>query len=165
VAAINTYYLALGSNIEPRLEYLNQAVRELSGFGSILRKSSLYESLAWGKTDQAGFLNAVIHFQAELQPAELLQSLKQTERKLGRIQREHWGPREIDIDIIFCEGRTVKQAELVIPHPLYRERLFVLAPMAELNSEYRAENETKTIADYLELISDHSTVRKLTGTW
>ena len=102
IKMIFKYYLGLGSNIEPKLSFLQNAVSELDEIGKIVRKSRIYESIPWGNANQDKYLNAVIRFYSDLDPFNLLTSIKQIEQKIGRkYTEEKWGPREIDIDILF----------------------------------------------------------------
>jgi len=89
------YYLGLGSNIEPRFSFLQNAVNELDKIGRVVRKSGIYESIPWGNANQDKFLNAVIRFYSDLDPFNLLANIKQIEQKIGRKYiEEKWGPRE-----------------------------------------------------------------------
>jgi 2-amino-4-hydroxy-6-hydroxymethyldihydropteridine diphosphokinase len=127
-------YLGLGSNVGDRAGTIARAAACLVSEGAVvLRKmSGLYVTAPWGVADQAEFLNAAIEAETHLGAADLLAAAKSIERGLGRRERERWGPREIDIDILFYGGQVVNEEGLVIPHPLVRERVFVLAPLAEI---------------------------------
>ncbi len=97
-------YLLLGSNIEPRLDYFNKAKTLLAAkVGTILQTSALYQTAAWGNENQADFINQAIKIETTLEPLELLDAIKNIENATGRKQREHWGSREIDIDILLIE--------------------------------------------------------------
>lgn len=126
---MHKYYLALGSNLGDRARYLAQAHAALSQLGSITRSSEVIETDPFGAANHP-FLNQLIVFQTELLPAELLECLKQIEERLGRISREHWGNREIDLDIILWSGGkldtiTPHGYPLTIPHPGFNDRLFL----------------------------------------
>jgi 2-amino-4-hydroxy-6-hydroxymethyldihydropteridine diphosphokinase len=123
-------FIGLGSNVGVRLSYLRRAVAALRGFGSV-RVSSVYETDPVGPS-QPPFLNAVASLETSLSPRELLASLKRTEDDLGRIQRERWGPREIDLDLLLYGAETVDEPDLVVPHREMTRRGFVLVPLAEL---------------------------------
>jgi len=101
---IYKYYLSLGSNVSPRTLYMRDAIAELEKMGTVIRKSSLYECEPWGRKDQPLFLNAVILFHTIYPPFKLLRNIKRIEKKLGRVETFKWGPRRIDIDIIFCDN-------------------------------------------------------------
>jgi 2-amino-4-hydroxy-6-hydroxymethyldihydropteridine diphosphokinase len=162
---IYKYYLGLGSNIEPRLEYLIKACKQLTSGGKILKKSSLYQTEAWGEKDQEYFINAVIEFESALEPQNLLNEIKNIEKLLGRQQRTKWGPREIDIDILFCYNTAVDQTGLQIPHSRFRERRFVLEPMSELNSKFIVTPGGQTISYFLDSCPDQSYIKKLKAKW
>ena len=86
----------------------------------------------WGKVDQGGFLNLCVLIETDLAPLDLLAAVKGIERDLGRVERERWGPREIDIDILTMDGVTLESDVLTLPHARINERLFVLMPLAEI---------------------------------
>lgn len=159
------YYLGLGSNIEPRMEYLKQACIALGSIGTVIQKSSLYETEPWGKEDQSEFYNAVVAFESSLLPQDLLSRVKQIETKIGRLSNQHWEPREIDIDILFCDDQVVNDADLQIPHREFSKRRFVLQPMAELKRDYRVPDKNRTIEDLADECQDSSTVQKLDINW
>jgi len=98
----------------------------------LLRRSRLYESKAWGKTDQADFLNMVAEIRTGLRPQLLLRHVKSIETKLGRQKGERWGPRPIDIDILLYGNERLDTITLTVPHPRMWERRFVLRPLADL---------------------------------
>lgn len=127
-------YLGLGSNVGDRAGMIARAVVCLvSGGAVVLRKmSGLYITEPWGRTDQPDFVNAAAEVETHLAAGDLLAEAKRIEGCLGRRGRARWGPREIDIDILFYGGQVVQEEGLVIPHPLVRERVFVLAPLAEI---------------------------------
>lgn len=127
-------YLGLGSNIEPKEEYIRQAVRLLHNHPRITVRytSSLYYTEPVGYKDQDWFLNAVVACDTDLSPLELLQETQRIEVMLQRERKIHWGPRTIDIDIILYGQERINLPELIIPHPRAFERSFVLVPLAEL---------------------------------
>ena len=103
----------------------------------LLRVSSVYETEPVGFKEQPWFLNQVAEFESELSPRELFNRAKAVERELGRVPTFQNGPRNIDIDLILCGDAVVQSEDLVVPHPRYRERRFVLDPLLELNPELR----------------------------
>jgi len=127
-------YLGLGSNVNDRPGMIARAAVCLASRGDIvIRKlSHLYLTRPWGETDQEDFVNAAMEVETHLSPAELLEAAKAVERGLGRRPGRRWGPREIDIDILFYGEEVVKRTDLTIPHPRMCERAFVLAPLAEI---------------------------------
>ena len=94
--------------------------------------SSLYETVAWGLTDQPDFLNAVLRGDTLLRPLELLDKIQAIENKLGRVREQHWGPRTIDIDILLYGSEVIDEPRLTVPHPYMTQRGFVLRPLADL---------------------------------
>lgn len=131
---MTTVYLSTGSNLDRRLRNLDRTIRELDQQEHIhvLRASSVYETEPWGYQHQPSFLNQVLEIETDLTPKELLKTLKMLERSLGRTPTFKYGPRVIDIDIIFYGDTILKDADMTIPHPQVTQRTFVLAPLAEL---------------------------------
>jgi len=162
---IYNYYIGLGSNIEPRIDYITRACRQLEKHGEILKKSNLYLSEAWGIKNQAEFLNGVLELETALDPQNLLHKIKNIEIFIGREPRERWGPREIDIDILFCRNLTVDLPDLKIPHPHFKERRFILVPMAELSDDLIIPPQNRTISYFLDTCADQSYIKKLQAGW
>lgn len=139
-----TVFLSLGSNIGDRKAYLKQAIEMLSEKISLVKISSIYETAPWGKTDQAGFLNQVVQAHTDLDPFELLKVVQEVENALGRVREEHWGPRTMDVDILFYGQQAIQQPKLGlnIPHTRLWERAFVLIPLLEIapNFTYRGRS-------------------------
>ncbi len=132
--ATRLWYLGLGSNVGDRARMLRAALARLDAAPgvSVVESSSMYETAPWGDTSQSAFLNLVALVRSSLAPQALLAEAKRVEAELGRRPRQRWGPREIDIDLLFCEGLEVDSADLKVPHPLMLQRQFVLVPLAEL---------------------------------
>lgn len=127
----------LGSNLGDREKNINDAINELQVSGIIIsKKSSLYNTPPWGYTEQPDFLNQAIECLTSLEPFELLKEIKKIERKLGREKTVRYGPRIIDIDIIFYDDLIFKSDELTIPHPLMHKRDFVLKPLCEIAPDF-----------------------------
>lgn len=160
------YYLGLGSNIEPKFNFLQIAVNELSKIGNVAKKSGIYESLPWGKTDQDNFLNAVIRFHSDLNPFHLLSNVKEIEKKIGRKRyNEKWGPREIDIDILFVDSIYINKESLKIPHKHFKNRIFVLEPMAALDDKYKPEDGNQNIRCYLNQTTNQNHIKLSIENW
>ena len=159
------YFLSLGSNIEPCLLFLNKACVSLNSIGNILQKSSIYKTQAWGEKNQPDFLNAVIEFCTDLAPNDLLKNIKRIENSIGRTSSVRWGPREIDIDILFSDNIIINKQILKIPHVHFKNRNFVLVPMAELNGDYRPEKNGMSIKYFLNNKTDQSLVRQTNINW
>jgi 2-amino-4-hydroxy-6-hydroxymethyldihydropteridine diphosphokinase len=130
--SMHTTYLALGTNLGNRTENLRAALDALSPSVVIRLSSPIYETPPWGLTDQPAFLNMVVRGETDLEPAALLQHLKRLETELGRVPSVHWGPRLIDMDILFYDDLILDMPGLTIPHPHLHERAFVLVPLANL---------------------------------
>ena len=127
-------YLGLGSNMGDRVVQIEEAIAMLDQLPGthVLRRSPLYESKPWGKTDQPDFLNMVVVLSTNIDPRILLHHCKEIETQLGRKSGERWGPRPIDIDILLYDEMHLESATLTLPHPRIWERQFVLRPLADL---------------------------------
>jgi 2-amino-4-hydroxy-6-hydroxymethyldihydropteridine diphosphokinase len=125
-------YLSLGSNLGDRLANLHNAISCLPPKAQPLIQSSVYETEPWGYSDQPTFLNQVIKAATALDPTNVLKFLKQIEVILGRKETFHYGPRLIDLDILFYDDLVLETPTLTIPHPRIAERAFVLIPLAEI---------------------------------
>jgi 2-amino-4-hydroxy-6-hydroxymethyldihydropteridine diphosphokinase len=130
-------YLGLGSNVGDRAANLRAALEGISRFvGKVARKSHVYETQPWGQPDQEKFLNQVVMANTALDPRALLEAVSRIERELGRERREKWGPRTIDIDILFYGRRVVRDKGLEVPHPELHKRAFVLVPLMEIAADF-----------------------------
>ena len=141
--------LALGTNLGDRPGNLLAAIAALPPAVTVLEQSPVYETLPWGVTDQPDFLNMVIKGETHLLPQDLLKSLKELEIRLGRIPSIHYGPRKIDIDILFYDDLILATPELTLPHPHLHERAFVLVPLADLAPDQIHPIMQKTIRQLL----------------
>jgi len=158
----HTAYILLGSNQGQRRTYLKRATTAISHqCGTVVRSSSLYETAAWGKTDQPAFLNQVLQIATRLSPAELMQTLLTIEQDLGRRRSEKMGPRTIDLDILFYDQLVCHTPSLTLPHPLLQERRFVLTPLAEIAPAKIHPVYRKTIRTLLLQCSDPLPVKKI----
>ena len=153
-------YLLLGSNVGDRRSNIDRAVELMSYEDiSLTVSSSLYETAAWGKTDQAAFLNQAIAVHTNIKPLPLLALLKKIEKDTGRQETEKWGPRVIDIDILFYGSEIVQEPDLQIPHPYLPVRRFALLPLAEIASGFIHPVLKKTVLKLLEECPDRSDVK------
>ena len=125
-------FLGIGGNLGDRRATMRLAVAEIRAVVEDVRVSSLYETAAWGVTDQPSFLNAVVRGSTELSPLELLDAMQAIENQLGRVRTLHWGPRAIDIDILLYGSNVIDVPRLKVPHPYMAQRGFVLRPLADL---------------------------------
>lgn len=126
-------YIGIGSNVGERKENCHRALTLLKQKGiKITKMSSFHETEPWGFKDQPSFLNMAIEVETELGARDLLKTLQQIEKKLGREKNFKWGPRTIDLDILLFDNMTVQENDLMIPHPLMHKREFVLRPLCEI---------------------------------
>ena len=158
-------FISIGSNLGNRAENCAKAIGLLSAKGTVavIRRSSLYETRPWGKTGQGSFVNCVVEVDTGLPPGKLLGLLKGVESEMGRAPGERWGPRTIDLDIIFYGSRVLSEKDLEIPHPLMHERAFVLAPLAELAPGFVHPALKKTVSEILASLGDKEGVKRLAG--
>ena len=132
-----TLFLHSGSNQGQRLEYLtkaNQMIEQV--IGPILQSSAYYETEAWGKTDQADFINQAVEVETDLSPQQVLHQMLAIENELGRIRQERWAERCIDIDLLFYGQQIIEEINLEVPHPRLHLRNFVLIPMLEIAADF-----------------------------
>lgn len=131
----HTSYVALGSNLGSCKEYLNNAINALKEDPMVkdIQASSFIKTKPYGYTDQPDFLNACICFKTIYTPNELLKKLQSLEKAADRKREIHWGPRTLDLDILFYDNLTMFTKDLIIPHPEIQKRDFVLIPLMELN--------------------------------
>ena len=129
-------YLSLGANLGDKRKNLRQAVEYISQIDGVvlLNVSHFYETEPWGVTNQPNFINTAVKIESRLEPLQLLESLQAIEYKLGRVRKEHWGARTIDIDILSIDGITMDTERLKLPHPYMFERDFVIVPLSEVSS-------------------------------
>ncbi|KAI0393856.1 Dihydropteroate synthase [Xylariaceae sp. FL0594] len=145
-------YIALGSNLGDRVAMIEQACREMDARGiKVTRTSSLWETEPMYVLDQDRFVNGVCEVETELRPMQLLDALQDIENSMGRVKVIDKGPRNIDLDILLYESVSMTSERLMIPHPLIRERRFVLQPLAELvpNMALDPRRPWKMVQDYL----------------
>ena len=142
-------FLALGSNLGDRLGNLQAALAALPPLVRVQSASPVYETPPWGYLEQPAFLNQVARVETDLPPQELLAYLKRLETQIGRTPAVRYGPRVIDVDIIFYDELVLDTPELTIPHPGLVGRAFVLAPLADLAAELRHPVVGKTVGELL----------------
>lgn len=158
---MNVAYLLTGGNTGNRLQYLNKAVAEIKKHcGTILSKSSVYETAAWGIKEQNSFLNQALKLSTVLFPQELLDCLLQIEENLGRIRIEKYGPRIIDIDILLFNDDVIDARNLKIPHPELSNRRFALQCLNDVAPNIVHPVSKKTIAQILKECTDPLRVDK-----
>lgn len=151
--------LALGTNIEPREQYLKDALAKIVDNNlKIILESSVYETPAWGGVADQNFLNMCIEVETELEAYELLDTIQKIELELGRVRKEHWGNRTIDIDIITFNDLIYNDERLIVPHKYIHDRNFVLAPLVEMYGSIDVAG--KNIKESLEKITEPISVYK-----
>ena len=126
--------IGLGSNIGEKAANIDRAIALLTNDKSVrlVSASRKYRSAPWGVTDQDWFVNACISIETGLSPRELLARCQHVENEMGRVRRQKWGPRLIDVDILTYRDQVIHEADLIVPHPLIAERSFVLIPLKEV---------------------------------
>jgi len=124
--------ILLGSNLGDRLANLQQAITSIASFSTILQQSNIYQTAAWGNTNQADFLNQAIEIQTNQTAENLMHALLAIESQMGRVRLQKWEPRIIDLDIIFYESAIHTTDFIQIPHPEMQNRAFVLKPLLDL---------------------------------
>jgi 2-amino-4-hydroxy-6-hydroxymethyldihydropteridine diphosphokinase len=160
---MSTAYLLIGGNLGDRKENLSRAIELIiEQCGTVTNSSSLYETAAWGITDQPSFLNQALEISTTLNAKQLMRKILKVEKIMGRVRKEKFGPRIIDIDILFYENEIHDIRFLKIPHPELQNRRFVLEPLTEINSEFQHPVLKKTIAELLEECPDNLEVKKIT---
>jgi len=132
----HTIYIALGTNLSDRMSNLRAAIDALPPDVNVIARSHIYETPPWGYEDQPAFLNMVVKAETDLEPELLLKYLKELEAELGRESNFRWGPRLIDLDILFYDDLVIDTPPLVIPHPRLHERGFVLVPLADVAADF-----------------------------
>ncbi len=152
---MNIAILLLGSNLGKRHKILQAALLEIEKqLGQIIQKSKCYESESWGIKTHPLFLNQVIKLKTSLLPEILLQKLLGIEKSLGRKRNEKWGPRTIDLDILYYNDMIIKTINLIIPHPQIQNRRFTLLPLCDLIPEYIHPVFKKNQRELLKTCSD-----------
>lgn len=159
---MSTAYLLIGGNLGNREQNLASATLLLEEqCGPITARSSLYQTAAWGKTDQPDFLNQALQLSTTLNARQLMRRILRVEKMMGRNRTEKLGPRIIDIDIIFFEEEIQNLRFLKLPHPEMQHRRFVLQPLAEINPGFIHPVLKKTISRLLEECTDELEVKKI----
>ncbi|HEY5730103.1 MAG TPA: 2-amino-4-hydroxy-6-hydroxymethyldihydropteridine diphosphokinase [Anaerolineales bacterium] len=154
----HTVYLSLGTNLGDRAANLKQAVRSLPPQMRVKKKSEVYETPPWGYTEQEAFLNQVVMVTTYLEPEPLLKHLKRLEVALGRKATFRYGPRLIDMDILFFDDLVIESPSLVIPHPNMHERGFVLLPMMDIAPDHMHPVTKKSIREMIALCNTEGVV-------
>lgn len=158
---MNKAYLLTGGNLGNREENLAMAREKIAAqCGKLLAVSSLYETAAWGITEQPAFLNQALVLETELNARQLIRRLLKIEKSMGRVRKEKYGPRLIDIDILLFNGEVHQIAFLKLPHPELPNRRFALQPLAEIAPLAFHPILKKTVAQLLQSCPDKGEVKK-----
>ena len=159
---MSTAYLLLGSNLGDRTAALQAAGEHLAQTaGAVTAASALYETAAWGLTDQPAFLNQALEIQTTLTPEQLLAACLATEQRAGRERLVRWGARTLDVDILLYGNLELDTPALQIPHPRLPERRFALLPLAEIAGSVRHPGRSLTVTELLAACPDELAVRRL----
>lgn len=145
-------FLGLGSNLGDRVGFLRTAVAALP---DLVATSPVYETApVGGPDDQGAYLNVVAQLDTALHPRELLEVCRALEREAGRVREVRWGPRTLDVDVLWVEGHEVDEPDLQVPHPRLRERRFVLAPLADLAPDLVTPDDIASAAGEVWVVGD-----------
>jgi dihydroneopterin aldolase / 2-amino-4-hydroxy-6-hydroxymethyldihydropteridine diphosphokinase len=159
----HTAFIAIGSNLGTPKENCIEAIDIISSNPDIkiTSKSSFYQTAPVGNTEQDWFINSVIKISTKLNPDILLSALLKIESKMGRIRKEKWGPRIIDLDLLFYDNLVIKKKDLTLPHPEIQKRNFVLQPLNEIGENFIHPTLQKRISTLLKESKDNSVIKKI----
>ena len=152
-------FLSLGGNLGNTQEIFEACYPMIENkVGVILQQSSLYRTAAWGLQDQADFTNQVILVETILSPRVILTEIQAIEKALGRERTITWGPRTLDLDILFIDQQIIQTTDLQVPHPHIQDRKFVLIPMEEIAGNFKHPVFNKSMVELLEETTDETAV-------
>jgi 2-amino-4-hydroxy-6-hydroxymethyldihydropteridine diphosphokinase len=159
-------YIGIGSNVGDKARQCEQGISEILKLDHhrLLARSSLYKTQPIGYLEQDWFINLVIKLETEMDASVLLCSLKEIESRLGRVKTLRWGPRSIDLDILFYNDYQIQTNELTIPHPLIQDRQFVLVPLVEIDPNLTHPVLKKTVQQLLERFKEDQGVERVPDT-
>ena len=158
---MNIVFLQLGSNLGNRESLLQDAISAIEErVGKIIEKSKVYESAPWRDEGQENYLNQILKVKTEISADDVLSTILDVEKELGRIRLEKWGERLIDIDIIFYNDSIIETAELCVPHKHMHERMFVLTPLHNIAPDMVHPKYNKTVDELLQICTDTELVKE-----
>lgn len=159
---MNEVFLLLGSNLGDRFCFLRDAIVLIEkNIAPIVKASSIYETEAWGKTDEPNYLNQVVMIKTDLPAETILRKILEVERSLGRERKERWGSRTIDIDILFYGDQIITQENLTVPHPRLHLRRFTLEPLVEIDPDIFHPVLKQKVVELKNKLDDNLIVKKL----
>ncbi|MBN1484743.1 MAG: 2-amino-4-hydroxy-6-hydroxymethyldihydropteridine diphosphokinase [Chloroflexia bacterium] len=161
--APGTALIGLGSNLGDRTAYLRRALVLLAQLGQLQAVSSVYETPPWGYQEQPSFLNAACRLNTDLPAPALLEEMLHLEQDQGRQRQRHWGPRTIDLDLLFYDDLVLQTAGLTLPHPLLHQRAFVLVPLAEIAPHWLHPQQGRTVLELLETCPGREQIQRWAG--
>jgi 2-amino-4-hydroxy-6-hydroxymethyldihydropteridine diphosphokinase len=155
-------FVGVGSNLGDREFLIRKAIEAMRDLPRtlVVRVSSLYDTDPVGEVDQPAFLNASVWLETTLEPRELLWQLLLIEKRMGRVRSQRWGPRPIDLDLLFYGEETVDEPDLKIPHPEAHRRAFVLLPLLELDPDFVHPTTGESIRKLIKKLPPNPPVRK-----
>jgi 2-amino-4-hydroxy-6-hydroxymethyldihydropteridine diphosphokinase len=159
----NLAYIGIGSNLGDKARNCREAIERIGAAGEnkLVGRSSLYRTEPWGNEEQDWFVNAVIAIRTSFDPDGLLQHLKNVEEQLKKKKEERWGPRNIDLDILFFNDEILKTPGLTVPHPFLHLRRFVLVPLQEICPDFIHPQLKLSVGELLERTNDEKKVTAL----
>jgi 2-amino-4-hydroxy-6-hydroxymethyldihydropteridine diphosphokinase len=164
---VTRVFVGIGSNLGDREFLIRNAVEGLRAMPrtAVLRVSSLYDTDPVGEVEQPPFLNAVAWLESELEPRELLWHLLLIEKRMGRVRAQRWGPRSIDLDLLFFGDTVLDEPDLKVPHPEAHRRAFVLYPLHELDPDFLHPVTGEHIRKMIKRLDPTPAVRKAGRFW
>ncbi len=161
---MNKAILLIGGNLGDRTGHLQQAVEQIDKqIGKVEKISALYETAAWGHVAQPDYLNQALLVSTDMDARTLLETVLAIEHNIGRIRRQKWGARVIDIDIIFYNDAVINQPDLKVPHPQMQFRQFVLVPLREILPDWQHPVLHQSVSTLLENCTDELPAVKYNG--
>lgn len=159
---MNYVFLLLGSNIGNRHLLMESAVTAISEkVGEVIISSSIYETQSWGRANEPDYLNQVLQLVTEMPATEVLKTILEIEKEMGRERIEKWGARTIDIDILFYNSDIISLADLKVPHPELHKRRFTVEPLAEIAPGFIHPALNMNMLQLKALLTDDLMVKKL----